>query len=168
VSFFKNVNLDLAATADVTPGARGHYALKFRDSAGRELGTIGGLGPDFDIERATAPLVSSTATVLAIDPTGAVTAHPVAAFRVLRAGAAEPVYSVDPPEGAVLFQAVAGQRVVRLADGELFADLASATASVTRVQPEPVVDTVVEQKVEPEVAPVVQTPKVVGGRHVRR
>jgi hypothetical protein len=106
-----------------------------------------------DLERLTAPLVSSTATVLAITPTGSVSAHPIAAFRVLRAGAAEAVYANPLPADAVLFHPVGAHGLARMSDGTLFPNVETAKASVVGTQLEPVV--------EPEVEPV---KAVAGGR----
>jgi hypothetical protein len=151
--FWKNgtayVNLDQVGKA--APGHRTggrDVATSFYAANGNPIDTTGALP---DLERLTAPLVPSSAVVLAITAAGQITAHPVAAFRVLRDGTAEPVYSVAPPKkGAALFQMVGGETLVGLSDGQLFADLASACAAITGAPtPEPI---------EPE------QPKTVGGR----
>jgi hypothetical protein len=113
------------------PGQRGHRIpsayTRFLDEAAKEIGVGGAL----DLERLTSPLVPSSAVVIAITPTGVTTAHPVAAYRVLRAGAAEPAFVVEPPEGATLFQAVGVHGLVQINDGALFPDLAAARKFVT-------------------------------------
>jgi hypothetical protein len=84
-------------TGPSRPGQRGHHVpgtrTEFFDAAGRDLGKVG----EIDLERLTSPLVPSTAVVIAIAPTGHTTAHPIAAHRVLRSGAAEPIFAIAPP-----------------------------------------------------------------------
>jgi hypothetical protein len=120
------VNLDRAEHVELV-GSRGGQALKFTTERNRELGITG----EIDLEYLTSPLVPGSAVMIAINTAGQTTAHPVAAYRVLRAGAAEPVFTVEPSEGAVLFQAIGAHGVARLADGTIFPDLATARNSVT-------------------------------------
>jgi hypothetical protein len=142
------------------PGQRGHAVpgavTQFLDDAGKELA----VGREIDLEALTSPLVPSSAVVIAIAPTGATTAHPVAAYRVLRAGAAEPVFAVNPPEGATLFQAVGATGFVRLGDGGLFPDLPAARQSVTGAPPAVVAPT----PVAPTPVPPTPTPVAVAGK----
>jgi hypothetical protein len=139
--FLKNgttyVNLDQVGKA--APGHRmggRDVSTGFYAANGNPIDTTGALP---DLERLTAPLVPSNAVVIAVTAAGQTTAHPLAAFRVLRDGTAEPVFAVAPPKGAALFQMVGGQTLVGLNDGQLFADLAVARSAVTGAPtPEPV------------------------------
>jgi hypothetical protein len=128
------VNLEAAEHVE-TVSSRGITALRFTTQMNRELGITG----EIDLERLTAPLVPSNAVVIAITAAGQTTAHPLAAFRVLRDGTAEPVFAVAPPKGAALFQMVGGHGLVEIASGRLFPDLASACAAITGAPtPEPI------------------------------
>jgi hypothetical protein len=124
------VNLDTAEHVELV-GARGGNALKFTTDRNRELG----ITEEIDLEHATAPLVPSSAVVIAIDPMGRTTAHPVAAYRVLRGGVAEPVFTVAVPEDAALFQAVGGQGFVHLDTGELYRGVDQARTAVLEMAP---------------------------------
>ena len=65
------------------PGQRGTRrpltaAAQFFGSTDEDLG----IGPALDLEALTSPLVPSTATVIAVMPNGATTAHPIARIRL--------------------------------------------------------------------------------------
>jgi hypothetical protein len=151
--FIKNgtnyINLDQVGKATIAQRMGGRdVATGFYSASGSQIDT----GQLPDLEHATAPLVPSSAVVIAIDPMGRTTAHPVAAFRVVK-DAAEPIFAVAPPEGAVLFQMIGGQTLVG-SDGTIFADLATARSAVIG-GPAPA-------PVEPEA--VEPTPKLAGRR----
>src|ERR1700745_3285956 len=98
------VNLDAVAKTTQANGTRGSMTPAGYAAANGAVIMATSAKAEFpDLERMTAPLVSSSAPLLRITPPGSTSAHPVAAYRVLRAGPAEPVYAVEPPEGAILF-----------------------------------------------------------------
>jgi hypothetical protein len=137
---------------------RGHalppdVATKLFDGAGRDIGVVG----DIDLEWMTSPAFAAgpVVTVICISPTGEITAALIAGYRACRTGL-EPLYLVEPPEGATRFLMAGTSGLVRLDNGEIFVSIEAAKSAVLGV-PEP----------HPAESEAEVVAKVAGGRRAR-